>query len=732
MILSRPTRGPFAAALLLSLLFLVWTGTAQAEKRIALVIGNGAYDSQPLSNPANDAALMAETLREVGFEVIEVIDADSRAMRKAVHGFSRTLSRSGEDAVGFVFYAGHGIQSKGENYLIPVDAEIEEAIDVEFEGFPATTLLSALANAGNRLNIVVMDACRNNPYKAATRSGGTGLARMDAPSGTLIAYSTAPGKVAADGRGRNSPYTRALARAINTPGAKVEDVFKTVRVAVMDRTNDAQVPWESSSLTGDFFFLDAEPEPVAQEQNATTVELAYWEAIKDSTDTGLFQAYLSQYPDGLFAPLAKAKIAAINNQTAAQRSQSDTAFFQAIQNSDSKGDFQAYLDQFPNGTFAALARARIADIERQNAETASRSAAQTAAPQPDADTAFWNEVKGSSSAAELQAYLNTHPNGRYAALARARIEKLTPQTQVAALTPAVSANPMDGVYRLSIQGDKSHTAQTYFPFCAPSNRPIDTLASEIEFRNGSAKTTLSSEQGTAVELDLRVSGDGTVSGSVNSRGKKMVTLEDPMASGRLEKVRGYADCRIVLTIDRISAPPPEPSAPPKGDSDRVFWSQVKDSGTVAELKGYLAAFPDGAYAEIAKAKIAGIRERRQVAALNAGAGAGHPMDGRWLLRWENVRQGAWLSAPFCALGEVAEEEVTVKDGKFSTRVTAKSGRLGDVRATLSENGTVRGFFKGLGWSAGQKSFTLTLKDGTGTARAERCGVQEFTLTRLSP
>lgn len=425
----------------LTVLAIIWAtaSIAHAETRVALVIGNGAYEAQPLDNPPNDAALMAETLRDVGFDVVEEIDADSRRMKRAVRLFGRKLAEAGDDAVGFVFYAGHGIQAQGENYMIPVDARIEDALDVEFEGFPASTLLSTLRNASNRLNIVVMDACRNNPYKAATRSGGTGLARMDAPSGTLIAYSTAPGKVAADGSGRNSPYTRALARSIKTPGETVEQVFKSVRVAVMDRTNGGQVPWESSSLTGDFFFLDKAPEPVAAPEPAApaqpdnTVELTYWNSIKDGQDKRLFESYLTQFPDGLFADLAKAKIAAIDKREKAAAAQSDTAFFQAIQNSSNKADFEAYLAQYPNGTFASLAKARIAAIEKQVEEQQVAAVTPRATP-ADPDTTFWNQVKNAQTTAELEAYLAQFPDGKYATIAEARIAGIEEQRQVASLS----------------------------------------------------------------------------------------------------------------------------------------------------------------------------------------------------------------------------------------------------------------------------------------------------------
>ncbi len=305
---------------------------AWAEKRVALVIGNGAYKTQPLRNPASDAELMAITLGDLGFEVVKEIDADRRGIARAVRKFGSLLQLAGQDAVGFVFYAGHGIQSRGENYMIPVDAHIEDALDVELEGFPASTLLSSLDAAGNRLNIVVMDACRNNPYEAATRAGGGGLARMDAPSGTLIAYSTAPGKVAADGRGKNSPYTQALARAIKKPGAPVEEVFKEVRIRVMDRTGSQQVPWESSSLTGSFYFVEDTPEAKTASSTANVTSTAATESSPRSA--------------------SGADLTAL-----------DLAFWNSIKDSQTEADFTAYLQQFPNGTFAALARNRLESVQ---------------------------------------------------------------------------------------------------------------------------------------------------------------------------------------------------------------------------------------------------------------------------------------------------------------------------------------------------------------------------------
>jgi len=229
---------------------------AAAEPRIALVIGNSNYqgDLPKLPNPANDADLMATTLKKLGFTVIESRDADLKQMTKAIRDFSNKLSGAGSQAVGLFFYAGHGLQIDGENWLIPINAKIEKSADAEFEAVPASKILGQMQFAENSLNIVILDACRNNPLSRGMRSASTGLAKMDAPLGSFIAYSTAPGQTAADGKGKNSPYTAALAKAIMKPGIAIEEAFRDARVDVLAATGKEQIPWESSSLTGAFQF----------------------------------------------------------------------------------------------------------------------------------------------------------------------------------------------------------------------------------------------------------------------------------------------------------------------------------------------------------------------------------------------------------------------------------------------------------------------------------------------
>jgi ABC-type transporter MlaC component len=290
--------------------------SALAEKRIALVIGNGTYPNLgALKNPPQDAKLMARTLRSLGFEVIERIDANQKGMKKAIKAFGNKLEATGKDAVGLFYYTGHGVQVRGENFLVPVNVDIQDEADVDIEAVSANAVLDNMAFAGNDLNIVILDACRNNPFKRGFRSASRGLARMDASRGTLIAYATSPGDVAADGSGTNSPYTAALATAMRKPDLLVEQMFKQVRVSVQHRTKDAQTPWESSSLTGNFYFVPGSKgsagglAAMPLDLNNTQEEIAYWQSIQDSRNSKDFQSYLERYGEtGAFTILARNRV----------------------------------------------------------------------------------------------------------------------------------------------------------------------------------------------------------------------------------------------------------------------------------------------------------------------------------------------------------------------------------------------------------------------------------------
>lgn len=259
----------------LAFILLASTSIAEAapEQRIALVIGNSSYSSGPLRNPVNDATDMAAALRKAGFTVVLKKDANLETMEEAIEDFGNRLKRGG---VGLFYYAGHGVQVNGVNYLIPIGAKVNKESDVRFKAFDAGRVLAEMENANNGLNIVLLDACRDNPFGKSFRSAARGLAIVsNAPTGTFISYSTAPGQVAIDGEGRNSPYTRALLKYMQEPGTPITELFIKVRQKLRKETG--QVPWELSSIEGEFYFAPGKAgkntEEVKEEAAAPTAEL---------------------------------------------------------------------------------------------------------------------------------------------------------------------------------------------------------------------------------------------------------------------------------------------------------------------------------------------------------------------------------------------------------------------------------------------------------------------------
>lgn len=245
-----------------------------AENRIALVIGNSAYRAvAPLPNAVNDVARMTDMLGNAGFEVLSTPDLSQTDLRKTISEFAGKLAEKGPDTVALVFYAGHGIQVDGENFLVPVDVDPKLEADIPVQAVRLNDILNALASVPNKMRIVMLDACRNNPFPSIRQTTGKGLAIVDTKSGapgTFISYSTSPGSEAEDGTGSNSPYTAALLNVAKEPGLSIEEAFKRVRVSVNEATQGRQVPWESSSLTSDFLFFAKTDSAGASETPAQT------------------------------------------------------------------------------------------------------------------------------------------------------------------------------------------------------------------------------------------------------------------------------------------------------------------------------------------------------------------------------------------------------------------------------------------------------------------------------
>jgi hypothetical protein len=240
---------------------------ALAENRLALVIGNSAYQSVPaLTNPSNDAKAVTELLIGAGFEVVPAADLTQGEMRRTIGDFAARVAAKGQDTIAVVYYAGHGVQVGGENFLLPVDARLKNEAEVALQAVRFDDLMNALEAVPTKARIVILDACRNNPFEDIRKTVGRGLAMVNAPVGSVVAYSTSPGSSASDGQGANSPFTTAFIAAARQPGVPVEQTFKNVRLAVHTATAGRQTPWEVLSLTSNVSFFpagaDQPPAPV--------------------------------------------------------------------------------------------------------------------------------------------------------------------------------------------------------------------------------------------------------------------------------------------------------------------------------------------------------------------------------------------------------------------------------------------------------------------------------------
>lgn len=316
------------------------TGAADGQRQLhalprhALVIGNSQYKEAPLRNPANDANALAARLKGLGFHVTQALDASRSAMLEAIDAYNNNLARQG--AVGLFYFAGHGVQLAWRNYLIPVDAVVDNPGDVRERAVELNTLLQGLTRAKNPMNVIILDACRDNPFGTRVRPEQRGLSQFDAPPGSLLAYATAPGNVASDGDGEHGLYTENLLREIQVPEAKIEDVFKRVRLHVRRRTKGQQVPWESTSLEDDFYFVPPKAVALLDEgehrhgfmlrvsqlaqagrqdakgdaalERLFEEQLAIWGKIQHAQDPEPLMAFLLRYPSGWFSELAEFRL----------------------------------------------------------------------------------------------------------------------------------------------------------------------------------------------------------------------------------------------------------------------------------------------------------------------------------------------------------------------------------------------------------------------------------------
>ena len=360
--------------------------SASAENRLALVIGQSAYRSVPaLPNPANDARAVTQMLTDSGFEVSTAADLSQGQMREAVSDFAGKVAAKGADTVALVFYAGHGLQIDGENFLVPVDIDPKREADIPIQAVRLNDILNTLTSVPSKMRILMLDACRNNPFPELKTAGG-GLAIVDAKvgaPGTFLSFSTSPGAVAEDGSGSNSPYTNALLAAGKEQNIPIEETFKRVRLAVNKVTDGRQTPWDSSSLTEDFRFSGtsvAGPKPAAapkksvaewtRDLNGKPVEAANELIVADGTDEA-YEAFAGLYPQTTLGRLARDWLV---------RHRRMVAWNDAVLLNTASG-YRSFLEKFPDSDLSATARKLELRLRNRPELTPAVAAANAAVPQ---------------------------------------------------------------------------------------------------------------------------------------------------------------------------------------------------------------------------------------------------------------------------------------------------------------------------------------------------------------
>jgi hypothetical protein len=361
-------------------------GSAFAESRLALVIGQSAYRSVPaLPNPANDARAVTQMLTDSGFEVSTASDLSQNQMREKVSEFAGQVAAKGADTVALVFYAGHGLQIDGENYLVPVDIDPKREADIPIQAVRLNDVLNTLTSVPSKMRILMLDACRNNPFPDISKTSGSGLALVDArigAPGTFLSFSTSPGAVAEDGSGANSPYTTALLAAGKEQGIPIEETFKRVRLAVNKSTDGRQTPWDSSSLVEDFRFLGtpvAGPKLAAAAKKTVSewtrdlkgkpVEQANELIVADGTDEA-YEAFAGLYATTPLGKLARDWLDRHIRMVAWNKA--------VIVNTASA--YRGFLAQFPDSDLTATAR-KLEERLRNRPEIAPVAAGTGAGPQ---------------------------------------------------------------------------------------------------------------------------------------------------------------------------------------------------------------------------------------------------------------------------------------------------------------------------------------------------------------
>lgn len=418
--------------LLVGVLFFAYSTNAQAplDVRVALVIGNAAYKNVPaLANATNDAKSMSSVLRKLGFNVIEVVDGDKAQMVKAIAQMQTLLQ--GKQAVGMLYYAGHGLQLDWRNYMVPVDAKLSQASDIATQTVDIENVIDTMKRSATRMNIIVLDACRDNPFSG--KASGKGLAQLDAPPGTYLAFATSPGNVAEDGddNASNGLFTHYLLKELQRP-ARIEDLFKRVRLQVRQKSQGRQIPWDSSSLEDDFAFNDGvkhtfNPEDLikeaqlAKEAQAQLQRAAQAAAEREKQIAQQIVLEQQQLAEALKIQNLNARLKAESEAKERER-QLALAAEQERQKAQAAALAleRARAEEAQRIKDLELAKAQAAEQTRRN--TLSREEAQT--QQFAQEKSAWDKIKDSRNKADVYAFILQFPNGMLSELANTQLELL--------------------------------------------------------------------------------------------------------------------------------------------------------------------------------------------------------------------------------------------------------------------------------------------------------------------
>ncbi len=603
-------------------LSLIVVTSALAEKRVALVIGNGEYKSVPkLPNPPNDASDVEDSLKRLNFSVRKVINGRYDDMRRALLQFGRD-ARTADIAL--VFYAGHGIEVGGENWLIPTDAELRTDIDVDHEAISLRSILPILENS-SKLGLIILDACRNNPFDAKMkrtirrRAVSRGLAEVEPTGNVLVAYAAKDGTTAADGNGRNSPYTASLLKYIEQPGMEINFLFRNVRDDVIAATRREQFPFVYGSLSRDAIYL----KPPQKKPPAMRPDEMAWTFLRDNGGIPALRKFISQFPTSPFALAARDRIAALQQAADAipKPPRPDDIAWNLLQNSDNIAVLKNFLQQFPKSPFAPAARDRIAALQQ---------AADAKPKLPQADDIAWNLLQNSDNIAVLKNFLQQFPKSLFAPAARDRI---------AALQQAADAKPKppqadDIAWKLLQTSGNIAVLKNFLqrfpesPFAPAARDRIAALqqaddAKPKPLRPDDIAWTLlqNSEDIDVLKRFVRRFPDSPHRGLADARiASLQAAAATPAAPSPAPVV---APPREIVPLP--VAAPPRPNVDPSA-FELAFWNSIKDSDNPGEFASYLKRYPRGAFVPLAKLRLEDLKKppSRTTPAVKAPAAASPP------------------------------------------------------------------------------------------------------------